>query len=289
MRVLVLGAAGMLGSAMMRELSAAGDDVIASTRPGARLPDGLVSMEADLGNEAALARLIADARPDAVVNCAGIVKQRSDADDTIANIVINALLPHRLARLCADHGVRLVHIGTDCVFSGRPDAARGPRGYREQDPADPADLYGRTKLLGEATGQRCLTLRMSLIGREPSGTGRGLVEWFLAAHSPVSGYERARFNGVSTTVASRLVRQCLHENPDLNGLWHVGGQPISKLDLLRKMRDRARPELEIEAVPGPSIDRRLDPTALEARIGWNAPGWDEMLDELFEPEALSLR
>jgi len=283
MRVLVLGAAGMLGSAMVRELSNAGDDVIASTRPGAKLPDGMASMAADLGDEAALSGLIAEAKPDAVVNCAGIVKQRADADDAIANIMINALLPHRLARLCADHGARLVHIGTDCVFSGRPDAARGPRGYRESDPADPADLYGRTKLLGEATAERCLTLRMSLIGREPSGTGRGLVEWFLAARSPVSGYERAQFNGVSTTVASRLVRQCLHENLDLSGLWHVGGEAITKLDLLRKIRDRARPELQIEAVPGPSIDRRLDSTALETRIGWKAPDWNEMLDELFDP------
>ncbi len=282
MRVLVLGAGGMLGSAVVPVLAAAGFAVTAAARRPVPMPGGAGFLPCgDLRDADAVRRVIEAAVPDTLVNCAGLIKQRAEAEDTIAAIETNALLPHRLAALCTARGVRLLHVGTDCVFSGRPDGQRGAAGYRETDPPDPQDLYGRSKLLGEVTGAGCLTLRMSLIGREPAGSRLGLVEWFLGAEGPVRGFSRALFTGLTTPVAARLIARTLREHPDLQGLWHVAAAPISKLDLLLALRDRARPGLPVTASDTPAIDRRLDGGAFAARTGWSAPGWNAMLDEMF--------
>lgn len=283
MRVLVLGAGGMLGSAVVPALAAAGFAVTAAARRPVPMPAGAGFLPCgDLRDAEVVRRLVDAVAPDALVNCAGLIKQRAEAEDTIAAIETNALLPHRLAALCTARGVRLLHIGTDCVFSGGPGGQRGEAGYREADPPDPQDLYGRSKLLGEVTGAGCLTLRMSLIGREPAGSHLGLVEWFLAAEGPVRGFSRALFTGLTTHVAARLIAHVLREHPDLQGLWHVAAAPISKLDLLLALRDRARPGLPVTASDTPAIDRRLDGSAFAARTGWSAPGWNAMLDEMLE-------
>src|SRR6185503_15884533 len=103
-------------------------------------------------------KALADFRPDAVVNAAGVVKQRGEAAEAIPSIEINALFPHRLAVACGELGAYLIHYSTDCVFSGRTG------NYSESDMPDPVDLYGRSKLLGEVSGPGCLTLRTSMIG-----------------------------------------------------------------------------------------------------------------------------
>ena len=281
MRVLVLGAGGMLGSAVVPALAAQGFQVAAAARRPVAVPLGAAFLPCgDLRDAGALRRVVDDAAPDAVVNCAGLVKQRPEAEDAIAAIETNALLPHRLGALCAARGARLLHIGTDCVFSGAPGGSRGAAGYREGDPPDPPDVYGRSKLLGEVTGAGCLTLRMSLIGREAGGARFGLVEWFLGAEGPLRGFSRALFTGLTTPVAARLIARVLRDHADLHGLWHVAADPISKLGLLCAMRDRARPGLAILATDTPVIDRRLDGSAFAAATGWAAPGWDTMLDEL---------
>src|SRR5438132_2063700 len=118
-------------------------------------------------------RAIAEVRPAAIVNCIGIVKQLAEAHDPIASTTVNSLFPHRVALLAETVGTRLIHLSTDCVFSGD----RGM--YREEDFPDARDLYGRTKLIGEVVSGRTLTLRTSMIGRALSGCS-GLVEWFLS-------------------------------------------------------------------------------------------------------------
>ncbi len=284
--VLVLGGSGMLGSAVVSELARQGFRVSAAARRLLPMPPGVRALVAgDLTAAEEAARTFGAASPDVVVNCVGLVKQRETATEPIAAISINALLPHKLAALCKQSGARLIHISTDCVFSGAPQGQRGPLGYREADFADAADLYGRSKLLGEATGPGCLTLRMSLIGREPSGSSSGLVEWFLSASPPLHGFAGALFTGVTTAVAASLIARILREQPALEGLWHAAAEPISKLDLLRAMADRARPGLVVEPVAEPIIDRRLDGSALASRLQWSAPPWPDMLDEMFSVPA----
>src|SRR5262249_60392818 len=126
-----------------------------------------------------------------------VLQQRGDAYDALSNIDINAAAHHRIARLCRNAGARLIHISTDCVFSGRTGM------YTEQDIADAEDLYGRVKLLGEPVAPHCLTLRTSFVGRELSGK-LGLLEWFLAQRGPINGFRRGIFSGVTTLEISRV-------------------------------------------------------------------------------------
>ena len=145
--------------------------------------------------EAALDRV----KPDAVVNCVGVIKQLAGAKDPVQSITINALFPHQLARACAARGARLIHISTDCVFDGS-------RGHRQQtETPDAADLYGRSKALGEVAGAGCLTMRTSIIGRELQGAS-GLVEWFLSRRgSSADGYRHAVFSGFTTAELANIV------------------------------------------------------------------------------------
>src|SRR5262245_59580334 len=126
----------------------------------------------DVLNGDSLVDVISDVRPDAVINGVGIIKQLASGHDPVPSLSINSLLSHRLQRLCVATGARLIHISTDCVFNGRKGM------YTEDDPSDALDLYGRSKFLGETSGEGALTIRTSIIGRELT-TRSGLVEWFL--------------------------------------------------------------------------------------------------------------
>lgn len=284
MRVLILGAGGMLGHKLAGVLAARFEVIAAVRGPADRAPlsirDAQVVGGVDATDEPALARLLDRCRPDAVLNAAGIVKQRLGADDAEQAVAVNALLPHRLARLCRERGIRLVQYGTDCVFAGRAGDQRGADGYREDDPAEPADVYGRSKLLGEPAGSGCLVLRTSIVGREV-GRGRGLVEWFLAqGDQTVHGYTRALFTGVTPAVLARLTGDVLDRCPELAGTWHVAAEPIAKYELLLLLRDAFGCGTAVLADAAFHCDRRLDGSRFRRATGWTAPGWPEMVAEL---------
>ena len=172
-------------------------------------------------------RLLDDVAPTVVVNAAGLVKQRPEGSDPVAAMAVNALLPHRLSARCRASGARLLHVSTDCVFSG----ARGR--YTEADSPDPVDLYGRSKWLGEVATAGCLTLRLSLVGWE-LGTRRGLVEWFrqqVVAGAREDRGTRApfrrpdhRYGGAAAGLAGRAAAVARR-------LFHVAAAPISKRTL----------------------------------------------------------
>jgi dTDP-4-dehydrorhamnose reductase len=271
MRILVIGGDGMLGHRLVQELSIR-HEVSATSRGDGTGPFSGV----DVKSTAAVARAIDAARPDAVVNAAGLVKQRPEASDLPEAIEVNALFPHRLAALCRERSVRLVHISTDCVFSGR----RG--GYREEDEPDPVDTYGRTKLLGEVTAAPALTLRTSLVGLEVRRAS-GLIEWFLAQRGEVSGYTRALFSGLTTAEASRVIALVLEGGRPASGLWHVASAPISKADLLGGLVTcLQRKDLRIVEDGSVVVDRTLDGSRFAAETGYRAPHWSGMLAELSE-------
>jgi len=222
----------------------------------------------------AIERVLASSTADAVVNCVGIVKQLEEARDPIRSIEVNALFPHRLARSCSSHGTRVIHLGTDCVFSGRTG------GYTEADLPDPHDLYGRSKLLGELADDEGLTLRTSIIGRQLV-PGPGLLEWFLGTRSPrVSGYRRAIFSGLTTAALARVIEQVLVDHPRLTGVWHVASAPISKFDLLRSIASTFGIDTVVEPDDGFVCDRSLDGSAFVASTGITPPAWSAMIDDL---------
>ncbi len=224
----------------------------------------------DVENLESLERLFALARPDVVINCIGVVKQLSLADDPLVAIPINALLPHQLARLCETAGARLIHISTDCVFSG----TRGL--YREDEPSDATSLYGRSKYLGEVDYPHAVTLRTSIIGHE-LGNPHGLVGWFLAERGRVNGFTRAIFSGLPTVELSRVMRDFVLPRPELSGVYHVSADAISKYDLLRLVAQIYGKSTEIVADESLVIDRSLDSSRFRALTGYVPPSWPDLV------------
>jgi len=220
-----------------------------------------------------LVGVFSDFHPEVVVNAVGIVKQQSAAKESIPSIEINALFPHRLAVLCRAAGARLVHMSTDCVFAGKSG------NYREDDPADAEDLYGKSKFLGEVHENHCITLRTSIIGTEISRK-KSLLEWFLAQPGPIKGYKQAIFSGFTTLEMARIIEKLLTQHPRASGLYHVSAAPISKYELLMKIKQRL--DLAVQITPDESlrIDRRLDSTRFRQEFGYVPPSWDDMIDEL---------
>ncbi len=216
-----------------------------------------------------------DIRPDVVLSCIGIVKQLKEANAPIPSITINALLPHKVAEICAELNSRLVLFSTDCVFSGQKGF------YTEEDVADAADMYGRTKLLGEVSDSpRVVTLRSSIIGRELR-TAHSLIDWFLAQRSRrIGGYRRAIYSGFTTIEMCRIVDLILTGYPRLCGLWHVSSEPISKHDLL--LLARLKFGVDVEIVPDDVFvaNRSLNSARFKAETGYEAPSWERMMDEL---------
>lgn len=277
MKVLVLGVSGMLGNAVFRLL---GDSPGIEVRGTARsvsaarqLPEALrdrIVSGIDVENFDSLARAFAAARPDAVINCIGLVKQLAEADDALAAIPINSMLPHRLARLCEVAGARLVHVSTDCVFAG----TRGM--YTEDDPADAQDLYGRSKRLGEVLYPHTVTLRTSIIGHELN-SAHGLVGWFLSQRGPVRGFTRAVFSGLPTVELATVIRDRVLPNVGLSGLYHVAAAPIAKFDLLELVAAQYGKAIDINPDDSVVIDRSLDGSRFSRATGYEAPAWEELV------------
>ena len=226
---------------------------------------------------------------------------------------MNALLPHRLARLCELVGAKLIHVSTDCVFSG----ARG--NYGETDPSDAADLYGRSKLLGEVDYPHAITLRTSIIGHELA-SAHGLVGWFLSQQGSVRGYTRALFSGLPTIELAHVIRdvvlprmlpdrlpalsprldsmaqsatqsatqstaqsaQQVHAVAPLCGLYHVAAAPIAKYDLLKLVAHVYGKDIHVVADDQLVLDRSLNAERFLAATGYSAPDWTELVTRMHD-------
>jgi dTDP-4-dehydrorhamnose reductase len=280
MRILILGAAGMLGHKLW-QIAQNRFETWATVRSSynqylqydlfdsERLLDGVDVYDLDT-----VAQVFAKVQPQVVINCVGIVKQLPTANNPIASLSINSLIPHQLAELCQEVDARLIHISTDCVFSGHKGM------YAEDDVSDAEDFYGRTKFLGEIDGPGCLTLRTSLIGRELCSS-HGLVEWFLSNRGgKVRGYSRAIFSGFTTLVTTRIIGNIIEHHSSLSGIYHVSSDPINKNDLLCLLRDTFGVQIEIELESDVQIDRSLDGKKFQRDTGFVPPSWPEMIQEM---------
>lgn len=283
--VLILGSTGMLGHTLLRHLVARGIRARGTVRApsAARLGEALaryVVPGVDARRLDSVRRALDDARPDTVVNCIGLIKQLPEAKDPVQAIELNALFPHVLHGLCRERGVRLVHVGTDCVFSGR----RG--GYRESDLPDPEDLYGRTKLLGEVDGDGALTLRTSIIGHE-LGTRYGLVEWFLSQHAEVRGFTRTIYSGLPTIELASVIAEHVLTRRELGGLYQVSSAPITKHALLGLIAQRYGRSTRIVPASEPACDRSLDSSRFRAATGYAPPPWPELISRMHQDHLAS--
>lgn len=279
MRILVLGGDGMLGHQLLKQLSPR-HHVLVTLRQDKYSYDsyGMFTEDnaffgIDVRSIDRVSEVMAQFQPDAVINCVGIIKQRPSAKQSILSLEINALLPHRLAVLCRLAGARLVHLSTDCVFSGRKG------NYLESDVSDAEDLYGRSKFLGEVDEEGCITLRTSIIGHELSRKS-SLLEWALAQRGTVKGFQKAIFSGFTTIEMARIIEMVLMNRTEAHGVFHVSSDPIDKHALLMLIRQHLHPSIEVVADTEVWIDRSLDSTRFREYFGYRPPSWPEMIAEL---------
>lgn len=284
MKILILGGDGMLGHKVFQRLHTRLETYVTFRDTDcswnryplyARVDRAYAFGGIDALDIAGIQGLINHVKPDAVINCIGIVKQRHEAKAAVLSIKVNALFPHLLADLCEDQGVRLIHMSTDCVFSGMKG------NNSESDLPDPVDLYGRSKLLGELDRPGCLTIRTSIIGWELKNSA-SLLEWFASQRGKViKGFRRAIYTGLATATMADLIGNLLEAGRDLTGLYQVASSPITKYDLLIRMRDALEwKDITIEPDEDFACDRSLNGTRFSEKTGWQAPDWDVMIEAL---------
>jgi dTDP-4-dehydrorhamnose reductase len=280
MRILIFGAGGMLGHKLCQRLIK-NHEVSATVRGGADkvanygIFDGVSFVEnVDVTDTAAVEHAVETARPEVVINAAGVIKQLPSASDVINTLSVNSIFPNLLAELAAKHNFRLICISTDCVFNGEKG------GYTEEDKPDAYDLYGQSKRFGEVTGANCLTIRTSIIGRE-LGTSHSLVDWFLSNRGgSVKGFTKAIYSGFPTVVFADIIERLITEWKDLSGLFHVSSEPIDKYSLLRMINDAFDAEISIEPSDELAIDRSLDSKKFRELTGFVPKPWPEMISEM---------
>lgn len=281
-RLLVLGGSGMLGHALMYELSGRPNlEVTGTIRSRESVPTSMLRTFAgnlesgvDVGDDGQRAELLDRLAPDVVVNAVGVIKQDPLLDDEVSTVRINALLPHQVATECEARGVRFIQVSTDCVFSGRQG------GYSEEDIPDPVDFYGRSKLLGEVH-QPALTLRTSIVGHELK-RHHSLVDWFLSQSGIVQGFARAVYSGVTTVEFARFLADVVVPRPDLAGLYHVASEPITKHDLLALVAGTYGWTGRLERYDGYTCDRSLNAARLREATGYQPPDWSAMVSEMHD-------
>jgi len=298
MKMLLLGGNGMAGHMIASYFKTRpGDELIVTVKPQAlpyREPegnpslnlkalDGLQVRELDVRSFEAVDELVGRTDPDLIVNAVGILNHRAE-DHPFDAYRVNGLLPHWLRHLADRQGARLIHISSDCVFSG----SRG--GYAENDGPDGTTVYARSKALGEIRDPKHATIRTSIIGPDGKPSGIGLMQWFLSREGEVRGYRNVRWNGVTTLELAKAI-DWLISRPKVGGLLHLTApEPISKHDLLLLMQEKYD-KRNVVVVPDdePSIDRTL--VATRTDFGYRPPDYPAMLEDLVrwtaEPGAAS--
>ena len=272
MNVIVLGGSGMLGHKMFQVLGKR-FNTTCILRTASDIP--LFASNTITGVDALDCRgLLEELRPDVIVNCVGIIKQRDAAKSAVPSISINALLPHELAEWASSWGGRVIHFSTDCVFSGK----RGS--YREDDVSDAEDLYGRSKFLGEVATDNALTIRTSIIGRELAHYA-SLLEWFFAQRGQkIRGFARVIYSGLTTAHLSEIVGDVIAAHPSLHGVYQVASEPITKYELLCKVREAFAFEVDIEKDEEAVLDRSMIGDRFETSTGIKVRSWNEMITQL---------
>lgn len=281
MKILILGATGMLGYQVFRTCLNRGLDVHALVRDTQPITEkigvkavGKLHKISDIKIFKDLDALLLQIKPTHIINCIGIVKQSTLADNHIEAITINSLLPHFLTKACESINAKLIHVSTDCVFDGNKG------NYKETDLANAQDLYGRTKLLGETGYGTAVTLRTSIIGHEINSATHGLVDWFLAQSGLVNGYTNAFFSGLTTLELTNVILDYVIKLNISTGIYQVSADRISKFDLITLIADKYRKVIDIVPSSDLVIDRSLNSTLFKSVTGYKPPSWEKLIVEM---------
>lgn len=266
-KILILGAAGMAGHVVYTYLSELNKYEIVGTTNSNNLNG--VSIKLNIFDIESVKRVIEEVNPDIVINCIGMLIQTSktNPDQTIFG---NAYFPHLLKKLASDNDAKLIHISTDCVFSGKAGH------YTETSFKDATDIYGASKSLGEIIDDINLTVRTSIIGPELKVNGEGLFHWFMLQTGTVNGYKSNYWSGVTTLELAKFIEWVI-DNP-YTGLVHLtNGQPISKYDLLTVFNNVYNKGIMIIDEKDYICDKSFINTNKD--IKYSVPQYKEMLEE----------
>lgn len=280
MKTLIFGGNGMLGHKLVQQFRDK-FDVWATVRGNSNEYEryGLLSSENTIGHVDVehprdVHKVLEIVKPDVVINAVGIIKQLPSSKDVIKTLEINSIFPNRLVEFQREFDYRLICISTDCVFNGEKG------NYTETDVPDAYDLYGKSKHLGEVTGENCLTLRTSIIGREMR-SAHSLVDWFLSNRGQtVRGFVNAIYSGFPTLVFADIIASLITDHPKLSGLYHLSSEPINKFDLLHLIREYYHADIGIERFEDFRIDRSLDSSRFREEVGFHPPSWREMIERM---------
>ena len=283
MKILVLGASGMLGHSLLHRFSQNGNhNVIGSVRNKNNLPKAFLSKyekqiidSIDVYNFSSVEKIITEQKPDIVINAIGLIRQKKGS--YIDNIYINALFPHKVAEVCEKNNARFIEIATDCVFDGK--LKEGEK-YTEETPSNCTDLYGKTKFLGEVIDMKnSLTIRTSIIGHELKGN-YSLIDWFLSQNNEVSGYTRAFYSGMPTCSLAKVILNIVENYKELSGLWQITSNPITKYDLLQLVNRIYNKNIKINKNTEHYCNHIMSYEKIQKAIGYQPFGWEDMIKDL---------
>ena len=268
MKVLVLGATGMAGHTISIYFKESGHDVTAFSRSKFKYCNNI---NGDITDFQFLKKIILDGNYDAVINAIGILNQDAEDNKSIA-VLLNSYLPHYLSELTRAMKTRVVHMSTDCVFSGKTG------GYSETSFRDGETFYDRSKALGVLENGKDLTFRNSIIGPDRKEKGIGLFNWFMKQEGEISGFTKAIWTGVTTLTLAKAMERALIEN--LTGLYNlVNNEAISKYKLL-KLFNKHMKNNEISILPSEKIS--LDKSLINKRTDFSfiVPSYETMIIDM---------
>lgn len=269
-KILLFGATGMAGHMAYYYFQSTGKYDIVNVVYRTKLTDD--SIVVDVTNSKEVEKVVRDTLPDFIINCIGVLIKGSKEHPDNA-ILINAWFPHLLKKLADGIDAKLIHISTDCVFSGKKG------NYTESDFRDADDVYGRSKALGEIINQKDLTIRTSIIGPELKANGEGLFHWFMSQKGSINGYQTAIWGGVTTLELAKAIDVAITEN--LCGLVQLSnGAGIAKYDLLKLFRTTwNRQDIEILPYNGNGVDKSI---AKSSKFNYLVPSYEKMFRDQFE-------
>jgi dTDP-4-dehydrorhamnose reductase len=266
-KILILGSTGMLGHQVVNYFLKFDDyDVVDIAFRSKLREETIIS---DVTDRTVFEKVVTELDPDFIVNCIGILIHGSNNVENA--IYLNAYLPHQLKKISKNIGAKLIHISTDCVFSGDTG------GYIETDVKDGDGIYSQTKALGEIEDDANLTLRTSIIGPELKGNGEGLFHWFLNQQGDISGFTKAIWSGVTTIELAKAVQWSIDN--DITGLYHVtNNTSISKYEILKLFQKYTKKDIDIKSVNGKSVNKSFIDTRL--LMNYKIPSYDQMISDM---------
>lgn len=263
MRILVLGKNGMLGHVVYNHFKENGYTVYGTTQTTDIVWDAYENLEG-------IEDIIKDVKPDAVINCIGILNQVCEVNKPLA-VKLNSLLPHYIDSLSEKYNFKFVHVSTDCVFEGTTGK------YDETIPSDATSFYGRSKALGEIRNDRSVTLRTSIVGPDSNPKGIGLFQWFMKQENEVGGYSKVIWTGVTTIELAKQIEVAIKNN--LTGLNHVVNNDfISKKDLLGLFKESFNKDIVINDNDTVVSEKTLVRT--DKSYNFEVPSYKQMVEEM---------